>query len=63
MKMTPFVPGSGIDPSMITERSSLSGTLSSGLRRPGTALSAVFGLGAGGGEALRPTCPWQSMQA
>ena len=63
MKMTPFVPGSGIEPSISTERSSLTGTSSSGLRRAGTVLSAVFGFGAGGGVASSPTCPWQSMQA
>ena len=55
MKITPLVPGSGMEPSMSTVRNSLSGTLSSGLRRPGTSLSAVLGFGAGGGEAFRPT--------
>ena len=63
MKMTPLVPGSGIEPSISTVRNSLSGTSSSGLRSAGTSLSAVLGFGAGGGEDFPPTCPWQSMQA
>src|SRR5450759_1214306 len=53
MKITPLAPGSGMEPSIKTERSSLSGTSSSGLRSPGTDLSAVSGLGA----PSCPTCP------
>ena len=63
MKMTPLVPGSGIEPSISTERSSLMGTSSSGLRSAGTSLSAVLGFGAGDGAVFPPTWPWQSMQA
>ena len=48
---------------MSTERSSLMGTSSSGLRRAGTTLSAVLGFGAGEGDDVPPTWPWQSMQA
>src|SRR5450759_3320422 len=53
MKITPLAPGSGMEPSIKTERSSLSGTSSSGLRSPGTDLSAVSRLGA----PSCPTCP------